>query len=287
MTALAAPQIRGLLESARRQLGVDVAYVSKFSGGRQHVQCLAGDGERFSFKEGSAFGLEQTYCRRMVEGTAPGLVPDTSVEPRMQDLAGADALGAYLGVPVRLLDGRIYGSLCCVSRAAEPEWDNKDEAYLQLLADSLGALLDSSEPAAEPVDEDRVMRLSLWFTGVPRAPTSARASLATLEPFVSDKLLAGLRLLITELMTNCIRHAGVDEQSAMGLSIHLSQEKLRGVVSDSGPGFERPDVVAPHADKPGGFGLVILDSISDRWGLARDELFRVWFEVDVHGTLDG
>ena len=121
-----------------------------------------------------------------------------------------------------------------------------------------------------------------------RADERARASLSTLEPFVSDRLLEGLRLLITELMTNCVRHAGVDEHSAMGLSIHLSQDKLRGVVSDAGPGFERPDVVAPHADKPGGFGLVILDSISDRWGLAtRDELFRVWFEVDVHGMLDG
>jgi len=155
-------------------------------------------------------------------------------------------------------------------------------------AASLGALVDTgSEHADELVDEDRVMRLSLWFTGVQRAPTSARASLSTLEPFLGDRLLAGLRLLITELMTNCIRHAGVDEQSAMGLNIHLSQEKLRGVVSDAGPGFERPDVVAPHADKPGGFGLVILDSISDRWGLARDELFRVWFEVDVQGKLDG
>ena len=130
------------------------------------------------------------------------------------------------------------------------------------------------------------MSLSLWFTGVQRAPTSARASLSTLEPFLGDRLLQGLRLLITELMTNCIRHAGIDERSAMGLSIQLSQEKLRGVVSDAGPGFERPDVVAPHADKPGGFGLVILDSISDRWGLARDELFRVWFEVDVRGMLD-
>ncbi|MCA1701010.1 MAG: diguanylate phosphodiesterase, partial [Actinobacteria bacterium] len=66
-----------LLESARRQLGVDVAYVSKFSEGAQHVQCVAGDGERFAVSEGSIFGLEESYCRRMVEGTAPGLVPDT------------------------------------------------------------------------------------------------------------------------------------------------------------------------------------------------------------------
>jgi anti-sigma regulatory factor (Ser/Thr protein kinase) len=266
---------------------VDVAYLSRFGSGGQQVQCVAGDSGRFSFAEGDVFRFEDTYCRRMVEGSAPSLVPDVSAEPRMQDLAGADALGAYLGVPIRLFDGRIYGSLCCACKAPQPGWDSKDEAYLQLLADSLGALLTAgSEADAEPVDDDREMRLSLWFTGVRRAPTSARASLSTLEPFLTQPLLQRLRLLITELTTNCIRHAGVDEHSAMGLTIHLGEEQLRGVVSDAGPGFARPDVIEPRADEDGGFGLVILDTISDRWGLDRDELFRVWFEVDLHTTFD-
>ncbi len=56
---------------------------------------------------------------------------------------------------------------------------------------------------------------------------------------------------------------------------------LRCTVSDPGPGFEKPEVVKPHDDRPGGFGLVILDSVSERWGLTRDELFRVWFEIAV------
>jgi anti-sigma regulatory factor (Ser/Thr protein kinase) len=282
----AASRVRGLLDTARRQLGVDIAYFSKLSADGQHVQCLVGNSGPYSFGEGSVIPLEETYCRRMVEGTAPGLVPDAAVEPRMQDLGVAGTLGSYLGVPVRLPDGRIYGSVCCASRTPSPEWDSKDRAYLQLLADSVGALVASDpEAGADAVDEDRALRLSLWFTGVARAPTSARASLSTLEPFLGGELLQSLRLLITELMTNCIRHAGVDEHTAIGLEVCLSPDRLRCVVADPGPGFERPEVIQQHADRPGGFGLVILDSIADHWGLTRDELFRVWFDVDVQAAL--
>jgi anti-sigma regulatory factor (Ser/Thr protein kinase) len=88
-------------------------------------------------------------------------------------------------------------------------------------------------------------------------------------------------LVVTELITNAIRHSAMDEQGVVSLDIRLRGGVLRCTVSDPGSGFEKPEVVRPHADRPGGFGLVILESVSDRWDVTHDELFRVWFELAV------
>jgi hypothetical protein len=51
------------------------------------------------------------------------------------------------------------------------------------------------------------------------------------------------------------------------------------VVIDEGPGFEpRPTrSVNPIED---GFGLTLVEQLSDRWGVEVDDETRVWFEID-------
>ena len=58
----------------------------------------------------------------MVKGEIPNAIPDARRHPATRDLAGAanDPIGSYVGVPVRLPNGDLYGSLCSASRAARP-----------------------------------------------------------------------------------------------------------------------------------------------------------------------
>ena len=49
-------------------------------------------------------------------------------------------------------------------------------------------------------------------------------------------------------------------------------------VSDWGPGFA-PKERAKDVDEPGGWGLVLVQSIAKRWGVERDGGTRVWFEL--------
>lgn len=275
-------QVRTLLRAARERLGVDIAYLTKFTEGHERIDVMEGDSTPFSFGEASRIPMEETYCRRMVEGTAPGLVPDTSREPRMQDLAVAEALGCYLGVPVKLSNGRVYGALCCAANDPNDALSDDDETYVRLLADGLATMVEhDADAAAAPSVGDDGFELMLWFAGVTQAPASARAALSALEPHVGNDRLQSLRLVVTELITNSIRHAGIDERAVIGLDLRLEDGLLRCTVSDPGPGFEKLDVVRPHQDRAGGFGLVILESVSSTWGVARDELFRVWFEVPI------
>lgn len=269
-----------LLRAARERLGVDIAYLSKFTEGVERIDVVEGDDAPFAFGETTRIPLEETYCRRMVEGTAPSLVPDTSREPRMQDLSAAEALGCYLGVPVKLSDGRVYGALCCAATDASDSLSEEDEAYVRLLADGLATMVEHDRDVA-PSTSDDGFELTLWFAGVTQAPSSARSALSALESHIGNDRLQSLRLVVTELITNSIRHAGIDERAVIGLDVRLEDGLLRCTVSDSGRGFEKPDVVRPHQDRAGGFGLVILESVSSTWGVERDDLFRVWFEVPV------
>ncbi len=282
MSTSAETQVRGLLSAAREQLCVDIAYFTKLTEGAERIDYMAGDRARFAFGEGTAIPLDETYCRRVIEGTAPNVVPDAACEPRMQDLPVTHVLGSYLGVPVRLSDGRIYGTVCCASQDPNEGLTEAAEARIRGLAEGLATLVETDDQAAAaPALAGDRLELRLWFAGVTRAPASARASLAVLEPHLGEDRLQSLRLVITELITNSIRHSRIDEQGVVGLDIRLTDGVLRCTVSDPGPGFEKPEVVKPHDDRAGGFGLVILDSVSDRWGVARDELFRVWFELTV------
>lgn len=83
-------------------------------------------------------------------------------------------------------------------------------------------------------------------------------------------------LLVSELVTNCVRHGGLRDGDRIVLAARLTSEFARIEVRDPGAGFD-PEV-RHHAD---GFGLRMLDMLTSRWGVDRDENgTRVWFEVD-------
>lgn len=83
-------------------------------------------------------------------------------------------------------------------------------------------------------------------------------------------------LLVSELVTNSVRHSGEGEQARIVLAARLTPDFARIEVRDGGPGFD-PDV--RHGAN--GFGLRMLDALASRWGVDRDESgTRVWFEVD-------
>jgi EAL domain-containing protein (putative c-di-GMP-specific phosphodiesterase class I) len=76
----------------------------------------------------------------MVKGELANIVPDTKADERVKDLAVTTSagIGAYVGVPVHLWDGRLYGTLCCLSHAADPSLDERDARFMQVLAAVIG-----------------------------------------------------------------------------------------------------------------------------------------------------
>jgi anti-sigma regulatory factor (Ser/Thr protein kinase) len=117
--------------------------------------------------------------------------------------------------------------------------------------------------------------LKLRFTGGRDAPARARQALKGLNGSLST-LYEPVRLLVTELVTNSVRHAGAGPESFIELDLTTSSDKIRVEVGDPGPGFDQPLA----RQEPGGFGLLLVERLADRWGVVRDRGARVWFEID-------
>ena len=103
--------------------------------------------------------------------------------------------------------------------------------------------------------------------------------LGALVEEVDTGLLDDVRLLVNELVTNSVKHAGLDDGQLIGLSVQAASTRVRVEVSDAGPGFE-PDRHAVASDPSSGWGLLLVERLSDRWGVKRNELTCVWFEID-------
>ena len=98
---------------------------------------------------------------------------------------------------------------------------------------------------------------------------------ATREETLRDALL-----LTTELVTNAVRHAHVDEQGTIELSAVAEAGVVRIAVTDPG-GATSPRMQELDIDVPGGMGLFLVDQISSRWAAERRDggAMRVWFEL--------
>ncbi|HEY8865503.1 MAG TPA: ATP-binding protein [Solirubrobacteraceae bacterium] len=111
-----------------------------------------------------------------------------------------------------------------------------------------------------------------------KAAASAARTLVSgaLAAEVEQPLLDDVRLLVSELVTNSVLHAGVEEGGELTLEVGVD-DVLRVSVSDEGAGFA-PD--AAESEDIGGWGLLLVERLADRWGIVHDDATHVWFEID-------
>jgi hypothetical protein len=118
--------------------------------------------------------------------------------------------------------------------------------------------------------------------GGENAPRAGRRAVECLTGRIAAAVQDDVRLLVSELVTNSVRHAHVGPDDSLTLVLSLSEQRLHVEVHDPGRGFEasRP---APRARSGGGSGLRIVERLADRWGVAHEADTCVWFEIDGAG----
>ncbi|MEA2190813.1 MAG: hypothetical protein QOI73_934 [Solirubrobacteraceae bacterium] len=125
---------------------------------------------------------------------------------------------------------------------------------------------------------DAVVAHRFEVDGGTYAPGNARAILGgLLARHLGADDLFDISVLVSELVTNAVRHAGAGEEETIVVHIALSPTCLRVEVCDFGPGFD-PPAVPRSRPEGGGNGLVLLARMSSRWGIASDDGTCVWFE---------
>ena len=114
----------------------------------------------------------------------------------------------------------------------------------------------------------------------PDAAAEARQAIAKLRADLDPPLIDTLRLLVTELVTNSVRHTDCD---ALTLKIAVGRSAVLTEVADDGPAFDVEPYEAETAEEhdPGfGWGLFLVQRLAGNWGVKEDGgSKRVWFEL--------
>lgn len=142
---------------------------------------------------------------------------------------------------------------------------------------------DTSRELPEPTPPATMsaMEHRATFELAPEAASQARAVVNDeLSRVVSAKVLEDATLLVSELVTNAVRHAPRAGVPEIELRLKLDPERVRVVVSDPGAGFVAEPRL-PTASESSGWGLYLVDRIADRWGVITKDRSEVWFEIDV------
>lgn len=125
-----------ILEAVRKHLGMDIAFASRFVGGRREFTHINTDIPVPS-RPGDSEPKEDTFCYRILKGRLPELILDASEHEGAADLPITKGLpvGAHLNVPLRLSDGSVYGSFCCLSQRPDRSLTPRDLSTMRAFAD--------------------------------------------------------------------------------------------------------------------------------------------------------
>jgi anti-sigma regulatory factor (Ser/Thr protein kinase) len=119
--------------------------------------------------------------------------------------------------------------------------------------------------------------LTLRLNPGPEAVPAARKALDGLTGMLEKTVWEDCRLLVTELVTNGVRHGS--ERGPLGVAVTVDDDRVRVEVSDCGRGFSPPEAPMPHEDGSGGWGLQLVDRVAAQWGVDVSAGTCVWFEL--------
>jgi anti-anti-sigma factor len=122
------------------------------------------------------------------------------------------------------------------------------------------------------------VRVDIELPSHPDSVGRARSALLQVSDHVSPDCLEDLRLLVSELVTNAIRHSGASSDDVVRLLVEVDESRVRIEVHDPGRGFVPPEP-EPDPARSGGWGLYLVGELADRWGVEDAGGSHVWFEV--------
>ncbi|GAA2518526.1 EAL domain-containing protein [Pilimelia columellifera] len=141
--SVADQQVADLLATARRSLGLSVAFLSRFDGEEQRLD-VVDSSVPFVFREGYTQQRQDTFCQAILDGELPSVIPDVTRFPRAMELPAArlPRLRSFVSVPVTLSDGSLYGTFCAAGFTADRDLSLRDRSLMEVLAQAASVVLE-------------------------------------------------------------------------------------------------------------------------------------------------
>lgn len=184
------------LAAVRDHLGMPISYLSEFVGDQTVFRNVSAPGLEGIIKAGDTKPLQEVYCRHILRGALPELIPDTSLIDlaREMPITANAPIGSHVSVPIHRADGSVYGMFCCLSPVPNPNLNARDlnvmRMFAGLAADHLRARLDSdgardkARRVIEQVLRDRTF--DIVYQPLYRLDDGALSSFEALTRFRSD-----------------------------------------------------------------------------------------------------
>ena len=135
-----------------------------------------------------------------------------------------------------------------------------------------------SRGSAEMVVADTGEHFIFEVAATPEAASAARRAYLAQDGALPNLVRDDVLLLLTELVNNAVRHADTAPGPIVRIEIGQWFGMVRVAVWDGGRGFTYP--TTSRSDETGGWGLLLVDRIADRWAVAPTLTgTRAWFEV--------
>lgn len=125
-----------ILRAVREHLGTEIAFVSRYVENDEKELTHVDSDLDLPMGPGFRDPRENSYCWHIAEGRLPELIQDPADHPFTATMGITDFLpvGCHLNVPLRLSDGTLYGSFCCLSRAPDRSMNDRDVGVLRAFA---------------------------------------------------------------------------------------------------------------------------------------------------------
>ena len=112
-----------------------------------------------------------------------------------------------------------------------------------------------------------------------RAARAARQSIRSLEGYVPPEMIQDLNLLVSELVTNSVKHGSLVHDQAIELDANPTGHGIRIEVSN--PGRAELTNNVELRPRESGWGLLLVTKIASRWGVTTNGSTMIWFEIDL------
>lgn len=162
--------VKRSLQAIRAHLGMEVAYVSEFVDSHSVFRQVDAPGLEAMIKVGDSRSLDDVYCRHILEGRLPELIPDTAAEPvaMAMPITQAVPIGKHVSVPIRMADGSVYGMFCCLGFEADRSLHQRDLQMMKVFADlaafEIGREIEATKAAKEKEERVRAALTNKQFS---------------------------------------------------------------------------------------------------------------------------
>lgn len=122
----------------RKHLDMEVAFFSKFVSGERIFRAIDHDSNVSpDINVGDSDPINESYCGKICQGEFEKVIHDAKNHELAKDLEVTEKLdiGSYLGVPIVLSDGEVFGTLCCYKSEADNTLNQRDLSFLNAFAE--------------------------------------------------------------------------------------------------------------------------------------------------------